>query len=62
MVGIPSDVQSQLEVNQAALVKSLAQLYYRLPKNELVLIEIGYLLLLPLDNVEEVLRKEQPLS
>ena len=62
MVGIPADGKVQLEVKQAALEKSLAQLDKRLPKNEFVRIENGELVLTPLDEEEIEIRKEHPLA
>ncbi len=62
MVGIPADGKVQLEVKQAALEKSLAQLDNRLPKNEFVRIENGELVLTPLDEEEAEIRKEHPLA
>ncbi|MCA9945934.1 MAG: Tn3 family transposase [Anaerolineales bacterium] len=62
MVGIPADGKVQLEVKQAALEESLAQLDKRLPKNEFVRIENGELVLTPLDEEEAEIRKEHPLA
>ena len=62
MVGIPADGKVQLEVKQAVLENSLAQLDKRLPKNEFVRIENGKLVLTPLDEEETEIRKEHPLA
>lgn len=62
MVGIPADGKVQMEVKQAALEKSLAQLDKRLPKNEFVRIENGELVLTPLDEEEAEIRRVHPLA
>jgi TnpA family transposase len=62
MVGVPQEGTAYLTEKENELTKTLKQLDKQLPKNDLIRIENGELVLTPLDAEESDIRQEAPLA